>query len=77
MTIADLELNYDVSPNPEYQSGKKSQEQLLAEFLEVWDSQARTAVVSLSEFLDYYMDVSPTIMSDQVFENMIRFTWNL
>ena len=76
VTIADLEANYDVSPNPEYQCGKKSREQLMSEFLENWDSQARDYVISYSEFLDFYTDVSPTICSDDVFENMVKHTWN-
>lgn len=76
VTIADLQANYDVSPNPEYQSGKKTKEQLVCEFLECWDSQACNYVVSYSEFLDFYMDVSPTVCSDEVFENMIKHTWN-
>ena len=64
MTIADLEQNYDVSPNPEYVFGNKTAHQLKSEFLLAWDTCARDGVVTFAEFMDYYMDVSPTIKSD-------------
>jgi hypothetical protein len=75
VTIDDLENNYDVSPNPEYVMGTKSGAQIMAEFLQAWDTQARDGIISLAEFMDYYMDVSPCIISDKVFENMVRNTW--
>lgn len=77
VNIEALENEYDVTPNPEYQSGKKSANQLVGEFLEVWPTQARDGVISFEEFLDYYTDVSPTIISDDVFENMLRNTWRI
>ena len=76
VTITDLENNYDCTPNPQYQDGSKSATQLLAEFKLVWDTNKLDAVVSLAEFLDYYKDVSPGILSDDTFENMLRNTWN-
>jgi len=77
VAIADLEGAYDVTPNPEYQAGTKTQQQLTAEFLGVWDTQARDGVISLAEFVDYYKDVSPTICAENVFANMIKNTWGL
>ena len=38
VTIDDLENNYDVSPNPEYVMGTKSGSQIMAEFLQAWDT---------------------------------------
>ena len=76
VTISDLEANYDCVVNPQYQDGSKSATQLLDEFKQVWDTSKLDAVVSLAEFLDYYKDVSPGIMSDDTFENMLRNTWN-
>lgn len=77
VTIDDLEAGFDPTPNPEYQYGQKSATQLMTEFLAGFDTHARDGVISLGEFLDYYKDVSPTIMADQVFENMIKATWRL
>lgn len=75
VTIEDLENNYDVQPNPEYVMGHKSAAQIMKEFLDAWDTPARDGVITLAEFMDYYMDVSPTIKGDNVFENMLRNTW--
>lgn len=75
VTLDCLEHNYSVLPNPEYVSGQKSEAQLKQEFVEVWGVSERDAVVSLAEFIDYYKDVSPGIISDNVFENMLRNTW--
>lgn len=46
VNIDVLEAAYDVTPNPEYQSGKKSANQLVQEFLEVWSTQARDGHIS-------------------------------
>jgi len=75
VTLACLEDTYSVIPNPEYASGQKSEAQLKAEFVDVWGVSERNAVISLAEFIDYYKDVSPGIISDDVFENMMRNTW--
>jgi hypothetical protein len=75
VTLECLEDTYSVTPNPEYVSGQKSEAQLKAEFFEVWGVSERQAVISLAEFIDYYKDVSPSIISDDVFENMMRNTW--
>lgn len=76
-TIADLEAGYNFIPNPEYQFGQKSGTQLVQEFLAVWETTARDGVINLAEFLDFYKDVSPAIMADHVFENMVKNTWGL
>ena len=75
VTIADLESGYNFIPNPEYQFGQKSGTELVQEFLGVWETSARDGVINLAEFLDFYKDVSPAIMADHVFENMIKNTW--
>ena len=77
VTIADLKANYDCSPNPQFQSGLKTCAQLCNEFINCWDTAALDGVISEAEFIDYYRDVSPSIISDSVFENMVKNTWNL
>lgn len=77
VTIQALMDGYDVSPNPEFVYKTKSGEQIKKEFLQAWDTVATDGVVSLNEFIDYYMDVSPTIVSDDVFESMVKNTWGL
>ena len=76
LTIADLDAVYNITPNPEYQTRQKTEAQLKSEFLEVWESSERNAVVSKAEFIDYFMDVSPSIISDSVFENLVNNSFN-
>ena len=76
VTISDLEDNYDVSPNPQLQSGEKTSQAIYEEFRCVWDTVARDAVISLSEFIDYYKDISPCITGDEIFQNLVKNTWN-
>jgi len=77
VTIQDLIDGYDVSPNPEFVFKTKSEEQIKKEFMQAWDTVATDGVVSLNEFIDYYMDVSPTIISDDVFDSMVKNTWRI
>lgn len=76
VTIGDLEDNYDCSINPEFVNGWKGEAQLREEFRQSWDTISRDTVVSLSEFLDFYKDVSPTVTKDEFFTNMLRNTWH-
>jgi Ca2+-binding EF-hand superfamily protein len=46
VTIADLENAYDVSPNPEFVYKTKTGDQIMKEFLQVWDTNARDGIVS-------------------------------
>ena len=77
VTIAALMNGYDVSPNPEFVFKTKTADQIKQEFLQAWDTAATDGVVSMAEFIDFYMDVSPTINSDDVFDSMVRNTWRL
>jgi len=77
VTYADLEANFDVTPNPQFQNGSKTQAQLTAEFLAGWGTTERTCEITCADMIDFYMDVSPGIISDNVFANMIKNTWNL
>lgn len=46
VTLACLEDQYSVVPNPEYVSGQKSEAQLKAEFIDVWGVSDRNARIS-------------------------------
>lgn len=76
LSIAQLDAAYCCEPNPDFQSGRRSEQDLKAEFLSVWGKQERNAVVSLAEFIDYFKDVSPAIISDNVFENLVSNSFN-
>ena len=38
VTIADIEMAYDVSFHPDFQSGRKSREDILLDFMQVWET---------------------------------------
>ena len=77
VTLKDVAALYDVSENPEVQEGKKSPEQVYAEFLSVWDSQNPDGIVTFEEFCDYYEGVSCSIDRDDYFAVMMQRAWKL
>jgi len=72
VTIADIEMAYDVSFHPDFQSGTKSKEEILLDFMGVWETQKKDGIVTIEEFEDYYKDISASIDNDDYFELMIR-----
>lgn len=72
VTIADIEMAYDVSQHPDFQSGRKTKEEVLREFMTVWETRKRDGIVTIEEFVDYYKDISASIDNDDYFELMIR-----
>ena len=72
VTIDDIRLAYDVSFHPDFQSGRKSRDEVLADFMTVWETHKRDHIVTIEEFEDYYKDISASIDSDDYFELMIR-----
>ena len=72
VTLKDIEMAYDVSFHPDFQSGRKSAQDVLKDFMTVWETHKKDAIVTIEEFEDYYKDLSATIDSDDYFELMIR-----
>lgn len=77
VTLADLEKLYDASHHQEVLQGKKTQEEVLSDFLSQWDTIDQDGVVSLEEFQRYYRDVSASVDTDEYFEQMVRNAWRL
>jgi len=77
VTISDIAAAYDVSENPEVISGEKTPEEALREFMEQWDTQEKDGIVTYSEFLEYYRDVSASVDDDDYFELMMRNAWHI
>ena len=77
VTIKDIEMAYDVSFHPEFQSGLKSEKEILLEFMSVWETHKKDGIVTIEEFEDYYKDMSASIDSDDYFELMIRNAWHI
>ena len=63
--------------HPEVVAGKKTEEQILKEFMEGMGDKDGDAKISAAEFLDYYEDLSANIDDDDYFELMMRNAWHL
>lgn len=72
VTIEDIEIAYDPSFHPDFQSGRKTKREVLLEFMTVWEKRKRDGIVTIEEFEDYYKDISANIDNDEYFELMIR-----
>merc|ERR1711916_232948 len=77
VTTDELASHYDVTLHPDVVAGILTEEEALMEFSAVWDGTDRDGVVTRSEFLDYYADVSASIDTDDYFELVIRNAWHI
>ena len=77
VTIKDIEMAYDTSFHPDFQSGRKTREQVLRDFMTVWETHKKDGIVTIEEFEDYYKDISASIDEDDYFELMIRNAWHM
>ncbi len=75
--LDDISQIYDASKHPDFVSGKKSKDQVLLEFMSLWDCQQKDGIVTFEEFCDYYSDVSASIDSDDYFAEMMIGAWKL
>ena len=82
--INDLKGWYSAKKNPEVLSGKKTEDQVLLEFLETFEAHHNTHngtapdhVVTKEEFLEYYNNISASIDNDQYFELMMNNSWHM
>jgi Ca2+-binding EF-hand superfamily protein len=86
ITLDDLRGRYNPKNHPDVKSGKKTEDEVLAEFLDTFeqhhavhtgDFKGRNAQVTFEEFTEYYNNISCSIDDDRYFEQMIRTAWNL
>lgn len=75
---------YSASLHPDVKSGKKSEDEILMEFLDTFElhyrmkhKNLRDTTVSLEEFIEYYNNLSCSILDDEYFELIINNSWNL
>jgi len=82
ITIDDLRGVYNASNHPDVRSGKKSENQVLAEFLKTFETmydhhRINDDKVTKEEFIQYYTFISASIDSDTYFETMINNSWQI
>jgi hypothetical protein len=70
--------------HPDVKSGKRTEDEVLKEFLETFESHYNVmngakgdGTVTPDEFLEYYANVSANIDSDNYFELMMSNAWNI
>lgn len=80
----DIKQSYNAKKHPDVIKGKKTEEEVLAEFLDTFElhhamkhPDDRDGKVTLAEFTEYYSHISCSIDNDQYFELMITNAWNL
>jgi len=81
--IDDIKGVYNASRHPDVISGKKTEDDILCEFLDtfethhaVYKENTRDFKVTMDEFLEYYSHVSASIDDDRYFELMMKNSWN-
>lgn len=74
--LADILRLYDAASHPDVTAKKLSAAAAHRRFASQWDA-AEDDVVELSEFREYYEDVSSIIANEQHFELMLRNTWHI
>jgi calcyphosin len=82
--VQDLVGVYNASKHPAVIDGRKTEEQVLGEFLETFEQHHNIMVdnprdfrVTLDEFIEYYTNVAASIDDDMYFAAMMNAAWNL
>lgn len=82
--IRDIKGVYNGTKHPDVISGKKTEDEVLFEFLDTFESHHSDSVedkrdgsVTQSEWVEYYNNVSMSIDDDAYFELMMNNAWNL
>lgn len=84
LNINDIKGKYNAKFHPDVKSGKKSEDEVLKEFLETFESHyslqhgtKSDGNITPEEFLEYYNYVSINIDNDAYFELMMSNAWNI
>ena len=77
ITIEDVKQRYNCSKHHDVLSGKKTEDEVLGQFMSLWDTQEKDGIVSKSEFTKYYSDISASVDDDEMFALIITNAWDL
>lgn len=82
--INDIKGVYSAKTHPDVLNGKKTEEQILLEFLETFETHhslrnngAPDHIVTKEEFEEYYNNISASVDNDQYFELMMNNAWKI
>lgn len=81
--MSDIKQMYNAKKHPDVMAGKKTEDEVLFEFLETFDTNhqnskddIKDANVTPDEWCQYYDSVSASIDTDEYFEVMMNSAWN-
>ena len=85
LEVDDIRDAFNGRKHPDVLSGKKTEDEVLAEYLDTFEyhftllnnSSTKDRKISLEEFYEYYNYVSMSIDSDEYFSVMMNNCWNL
>ena len=84
LDINDIRGVYNCDKHPDVASGKKTEDEVLQEFLQTFEVHHNTqhggqpdSFVTKEEFIEYYNNVSMSIDNDQYFELMMNNAWKI
>jgi len=84
--INDIRQTYNAKQHPDVQSGKRTEDEILTEFLDTFEdhhcdmvgnADSRDGRVTMQEWIEYYNNVSMSIDNDEYFSLMMNNAWNL
>jgi len=83
--IEDIRGVYNARNHPDVRAGKKTEDEVLAEFLDNFeyhfsilnDKKTKDRDITMDEFVEYYNNISMSVEDDKYFELMINTAWNL
>ena len=84
LDISDIKSVYNAKQHPDVKSGKKTEDEVLFEFLDTFDvhhaehhAHDNEETVDLEQWYEYYNHVSMSVDDDAYFEVMMTSAWNL
>lgn len=84
LSLEDIKGTYNAKFHPDVKAGKKTEDEVLTEFLETFENHYSTitgavndGVITPQEFIEYYTHISANIDNDAYFELMMSNVWNL
>ena len=82
--MKDIEETYNAKQHPDVIQGKKTEEEVLMEFLETFESHHNVMMnkpadysVTMEEFEEYYANIAASCPNDEYFELMMTNAWKL
>jgi Ca2+-binding EF-hand superfamily protein len=75
--LNDIKKFYNAKLAPDVLSRKKTEDEVLADFLGSFDSIDKDGIVTYEEFLNYYNGVSVSIDRDDYFALMMQNAWKI